>query len=493
MDQIKQFSSEEELYQYIDEYYKEKEIKLEAYRILNDDEDNETVGCTQGCPQQYIDDSDIFVVCWNDEYILRDYFKQELLQAFLKANNHRLISAIERKKEIDGAGFFDKKPEKISFVDEKPLTRDEILAFIDGDFKSNKLFNIMLNEMVERLEKMVAGYDDNSVGFWATIAEHYLNEMIEAGSLTIAVVESTVKGTANVMKEGLMGAFATVHGVRVGLWNMDVDMGVDAAIQGNKDLKIYFPDSEVSNFSQKQIQKNAFLQGISNNINNIFESLYDYLEQTHGKNTAEFVQGLLETIGKITVIYGSGSMAKTVVSSAKGSKSLLKIPPKETFAVTSNMDAINATQKYFGNTEGTAYSMGVKDAPRWRSGQKKISDPHTIHFIEEAAALFNKHEVWGPFSGLKRILGQYKASFGDIKFLESSYNPKTKVLTVSRAIIVPHSPRNVLIYIKAGGFPLTGRQYAAFALSKLWGRRSLDLIFDSMIISPLLYKDKKES
>jgi hypothetical protein len=81
-----------------------------------------------------------------------------------------------------------------------------------------------------------------------------------------------------------------------------------------------------------------------------------------------------------------------------------------------------------------------------------VRNSGTIIFEEDAARLFNPHPFEGPYSGLKRLLGQEKAGFGDIAL--DSFTRSGNTLHVTSAHIVPH----------AG-------QSTTRAAARLWGRR----------------------
>jgi hypothetical protein len=90
-----------------------------------------------------------------------------------------------------------------------------------------------------------------------------------------------------------------------------------------------------------------------------------------------------------------------------------------------------------------------------------VRDPGNIIFEGQAANLFHPHPVEGIYSGLKRILGQQKAGFGDIVFDASTSSVSGNTLIIRNAALGSH----------AG-------QSTSMAVARLWGRRfGLDLPF----------------
>jgi hypothetical protein len=150
------------------------------------------------------------------------------------------------------------------------------------------------------------------------------------------------------------------------------------------------------------------------------------------------------------------SSEKVVPASVKGSS---ETPGNRTiYTVTADISKIAESGRVWGKTEGTVYGMAVDNAPRWRTslGNKKV-DPGKIVFEGQAADLFSKHPVEGIYSGIKRLVGQYKAPFGDIAFNKSTMSFDGSTLVIRDADVVPHAGQSTLT-----------------ALSKLWTRRTLD-------------------
>ncbi len=108
--------------------------------------------------------------------------------------------------------------------------------------------------------------------------------------------------------------------------------------------------------------------------------------------------------------------------------------------------------------------MRIPNAPRWRTMiDTPVEDVGTITFRGKAADLFKPHEAVGPFSGLKRLLGQQKAGFGDIVF-DDAYKVGNRIF-VYEAHLGSHLG-----------------QSTNCAAARLRGRRSFDLGLDGAII-----------
>ena len=134
------------------------------------------------------------------------------------------------------------------------------------------------------------------------------------------------------------------------------------------------------------------------------------------------------------------------------------------YTTQNDINKIWDTQRVWGLTEGAVYGMPFPNAPRWRTMvNPHIRDPGDIIFKDGAASLFKPHEVWGPFSGIKKLVGQQKSDFGDIVFDQASRDGS--VITVTAAHIGSHAGQSQL-----------------WAASRLWGRRSLDIAMDAGFI-----------
>lgn len=343
MNEIKQFSSEEELQQYIDNFYEEEELKYETYQILNDDKDNETAGkCTQGCPPNYeYKRKVLFAVCISDEKVIIENYKQILFKAFTEANNYRLKRAIQRKN----LQRFNKDLPSFPFVHEKPLTKDEILKFIDPTVKKTDLFHTMLDNMVNRLENFIN--NDNQLNSWEETTDFLINTGIDSVNLTIALVEGTIKGGINLLAEGLQGAYSLTKGVIIGTINLDKDKGVDAAIQTFKELREQNPDIPVSESSLKVLENNSVLKFVNDNFNSLTEEAGVAATEMWGEDT-----GLLVTDGVValTKVVTIGTMRvplnRTVNNTTKGLnyvKKTLSKDPNELVRVTQFYDPAKGT------------------------------------------------------------------------------------------------------------------------------------------------------
>jgi len=145
-----------------------------------------------------------------------------------------------------------------------------------------------------------------------------------------------------------------------------------------------------------------------------------------------------------------------------------------------NMAAIWKSKSVWGVTEGKVYGMTIPDAPQWRTMLPPIDpskDPGVIIFKGPAANLFSPHEVWGPFSGFKRLAGQQTTRQGDIIF-EQCLKLKDGPIIVTKARVVSNGvghivPDGTLLDRGAGAFSPGQR---------LWGRRAFDLTTDGTLI-----------
>lgn len=145
-------------------------------------------------------------------------------------------------------------------------------------------------------------------------------------------------------------------------------------------------------------------------------------------------------------VVGSGSVA---------SAHLLDAPrgAREVFTAQEDIGKIWSSGRVWGQTEGSVYGMTTPNASRLRSMiDTPIVDPGTIIFRGNAAQLFKPHEVVGPFSGIKRLLGQQKAGFGDVIF-DDAYKVGNRIY-VYEAHVGSHLG-----------------QSTNFAMSRLWTRR----------------------
>ena len=130
---------------------------------------------------------------------------------------------------------------------------------------------------------------------------------------------------------------------------------------------------------------------------------------------------------------------------------------KNIYMQTGDFSKVAESGRLWGQTEGSVYGMAIQDAPRWRSMvDAKTVDPGNITLTGEAAKLFKPHPIEGVYSGMKRLLGQYKAPFGDVVFDKS-----TSILEGNNLII-----KNATIGEHAG-------QTTRWAKQRLWGRRML--------------------
>lgn len=145
-----------------------------------------------------------------------------------------------------------------------------------------------------------------------------------------------------------------------------------------------------------------------------------------------------------------------------------------TYTLQGNAIDILRSERIWGMTEGGIYGMAnnsfgrIRDYIRATGGGVqggRLGDA-AIFEIPGTANLFRPHEGIGPFSLLKRILGQRKAGFGDIVF-DSVEQLASQTI---KGIEVP-AYRLIGAKLLEGNFK---GQSASWAASRLWGRRALD-------------------
>ena len=87
------------------------------------------------------------------------------------------------------------------------------------------------------------------------------------------------------------------------------------------------------------------------------------------------------------------------------------------YNVTNDINKIISSGRVWGNTEGAVYGLSIPNAPIWRTwANPKMRDPGFVIFEGQAASLCKPHPIEGPYSLMKRLLGQYKGPFSDIVF-----------------------------------------------------------------------------
>lgn len=138
-------------------------------------------------------------------------------------------------------------------------------------------------------------------------------------------------------------------------------------------------------------------------------------------------------------------------------------------------------QRIWGQTEGAVYGMNDPLAAWWRASKRpgwlqQMSEPVIFRFEGEAARVFRRHEVSGLFSGMKNLLGQYKAGFGDLRIMTGMNSHQW-----SRA---PGNDRGLVEVVvrraelAAGEFP--GRS-AHWRRLRVLGRETVDQLSNSIV------------
>ncbi|WP_163379593.1 DUF6531 domain-containing protein [Cyclobacterium sp. SYSU L10401] len=152
--------------------------------------------------------------------------------------------------------------------------------------------------------------------------------------------------------------------------------------------------------------------------------------------------------------------------------------PNATWTLQGDRDLILNSRRIWGQTEGSVYSMNTPNLPTWRAtGGGSVSPNSAIFEFQGANNIFRQHEVIGPFSLIKRMLGQSKAGFGDITF-EAAEQIGSRVVN-----------GNTIPIYRLNGVQLQSGQFAGQSVSKasarLWGRRSFDVLMDAGLITAL--------
>lgn len=152
--------------------------------------------------------------------------------------------------------------------------------------------------------------------------------------------------------------------------------------------------------------------------------------------------------------------------------------PYATWTLQGDRDLILNSRRIWGQTEGSVYSMNTPNLPTWRAtGGGSVSPNSAIFEFQGANNIFRQHEVTGPFSLIKRMLGQSKAGFGDITF-EAAEQIGSRVVN-----------GNTIPIYRLNGVQLQSGQFAgqsvSMASARLWGRRSFDVLMDAGLITAL--------
>ncbi|TCC94313.1 hypothetical protein EZ428_05945 [Pedobacter frigiditerrae] len=152
--------------------------------------------------------------------------------------------------------------------------------------------------------------------------------------------------------------------------------------------------------------------------------------------------------------------------------------PAATWTLQGDREAILESRRIWGQTEGSVYAMDTPNLPVWRAtGGGTVSPNSAIFEFEGINNVFRPHEITGPFSLLKRILGQSKAPFGDVAFSEAVQIGERTV----GGNLIP-------VYRLSGVSVLPGEfagQSTLRAASRLWGRRGLDAVLGAGFLTAL--------
>ena len=166
--------------------------------------------------------------------------------------------------------------------------------------------------------------------------------------------------------------------------------------------------------------------------------------------------GITETVeagggGRAVTVHGGGRGAAGAAGLSEGTS-----PRRAIYTIIrDDFEKVVASQRVWGKTEGSVYGMAEANAPRWKTWiDRPGADPGRVVFTGKAAEAFKRHEVWGAYSGLKRLLGQHKAGFGDLMWAPENAVRVGNTLFVSEVQLGAHAS-----------------QSTAWAAARLWGRR----------------------
>ena len=170
-------------------------------------------------------------------------------------------------------------------------------------------------------------------------------------------------------------------------------------------------------------------------------------------------------------MFGAGAAFKTAVTPMLSSSSAFGTSLSSNSVIynrTNDFSKVVSSGRLWGQTEGAVYGMKSLNA-QWRAMVNPLKPGNgTVIFQGQAASLFKPHPVEGLYSGLKRVLGQQKAGFGDIVFDRASsvLNRSSSTLTVSNATLGSHAGQSAL-----------------WAAARIEGRRLIDFGISSGLSS----------
>lgn len=103
------------------------------------------------------------------------------------------------------------------------------------------------------------------------------------------------------------------------------------------------------------------------------------------------------------------------------------------FSGVDNVDLIWGSARYWGMTEGAVYGARYPVNTFWQRLKAMVPEKEgMVIFQGQAAQLFGPHMFVGPYSAMKRALGQHKAGFGDIVFEQATLHGKNIIVTRAR-------------------------------------------------------------
>lgn len=142
--------------------------------------------------------------------------------------------------------------------------------------------------------------------------------------------------------------------------------------------------------------------------------------------------------------------------------------PSKLYSAQNNPTEILESGRIWGQTEGSVYAGTNPRTDSITGYLANTREPRAgdVAFVFEgqAATLFKPHEITGPFGLLKRLGGQHKAGFGDIKINGWSSGPNGEIVVTNAELLAGQHAGPLLWDLFTQGQRLAGRRtFDAFA------------------------------
>lgn len=178
-------------------------------------------------------------------------------------------------------------------------------------------------------------------------------------------------------------------------------------------------------------------------LGSAWSAIYNF---QHGNYFLGAFNTVLAASDWLLVRAAAGFVAKTIwrAGAKETSEVIFTRISKEAFEEFAENAARNRVSTYVSRTEGAVYGAAIENAPWWRTMlNPSVKQGQHIRWTGDAAELFGKHEAAGWYSGLKRLLGQYKTDIGNVEMLHVVRNGNE--LIVSSARLTPKSGTGQII------------------------------------------------